>query len=367
MFALPMKPLNVCRAAFLAAVTLFAAPMLRGDIVVTNDGARLVGRITGIADGKITLDTSYAGIIEIDQSKVESFTTDAPLAVRLESGTIIAGQVQEQPEGALAISNDDGSVAADVADISAAWAPGTRDPAVVAAESALTSQLRKWSYEAGVDISGKSGNSQESAIGLRAQAKLEGPRDRLRFYGTYRRTETENPDTGVSKVTSDEAIGGIDYTNFFTTRWGWFIREEIERDTFEGVDFRSTSAGGITHRLLTRDRLRLEGRAGLSYRYESYTDAGIDAEGLPGMEFGALFYWQFADWAELNSEAIYLPAFEDFGNFRFTQKSTIDIPLAASDLWKLRLGLKNEYVSQPPEEREELDTTYFMSLLLNWE
>lgn len=356
-----MKPIRLALLT-VAALSAYAA---QADTVLTTDGARLTGTIVSIADGKIALETSYAGKLEISQDKVASFTTDSPLSVRLASGTIMSGVVTATGEDAVTVASSDGNILADTADVAAAWTPGSRDPIIVASEAALKSQVRKWSYEAGVDISGKVGNSNESAIGLRSQITLEGPKDRLRFYGVYRRTEVEDPDTGVSKVTSDEAIGGLDFTSFFSERWGWFIREELERDTFEGIDFRSTTAGGITHRFLKRETISLEGRLGLSYRYEGYTDATVEDEGLPGMEAGALFYWKFANWGELNTEIVYMPAFEEFGNYRLTHKSTVDLPLGASDFWKLRLGLNNEYVSEAAD-RENLDTTYFTSLLLKW-
>lgn len=338
---------------------LALAHFVNADVVETTDGARLTGTIVRIYEDVLVLETPYAGTLEIDQAKVASFSTDGPLALRLDSGTVIAGAIQSTPEGGIAVVTEDARVNTTAGSVSAAWASSTRDPSQLAREAELEGQLRKWSYEAGVDISGSSGNTDASSIGVRAAAQLEGPRDRLRFYVTVDKSERDNVKT------AEEYIGGVSYTNFFTEKLGWYIREEIEKDEFESIDFRSTSAGGLTYRFKNEEHMRLEGRAGLSYRYESYT-TGLPSEEYPGLELGLIYFWRFAEWGELNTEIVYLPAFEDFGNYRLTHLSTVDFPLAFSDKWKLRLGLKNDYNSEPLVGNEELDTTYFLSLLLSW-
>ena len=61
------------------------------DVIETKDGARLVGTVAGINDGKITLKTSYAGDIEVAQSEVAKLTMESALAIRLEDGTTVEG------------------------------------------------------------------------------------------------------------------------------------------------------------------------------------------------------------------------------------------------------------------------------------
>ena len=163
------------------------------------------------------------------------------------------------------------------------------------------------------------------------------------------------------------------YTNFFSDRMGWFIREELERDTFEGIDFRSTTAGGLTYKFITEDRLSLEGSGGISYRYESYRDLDPDDEipapeddGFPGLDLGLDLGWQFADWGELSTSLAYLPSFDDFGDFLLIHESGVNIPLDTADNWILRIGLSHKYNSEPGPGLEELDTTYFTRLILSW-
>jgi hypothetical protein len=73
------------------------------DVIETKDGARLVGTVAGINDGKITLKTSYAGDIEVAKSEVAKLTMESALAIRLEDGTTVEGTIAPTGEGAITI------------------------------------------------------------------------------------------------------------------------------------------------------------------------------------------------------------------------------------------------------------------------
>src|SRR3954469_9732632 len=91
-------------ALALAATALFA------DTVEIKNGARVVGKIGRIDAGTIEVDTSFAGTIKIKQSEVTSITTDAPVAIRLASGTRFDGQVTGGANGAIQIVGADGTI-----------------------------------------------------------------------------------------------------------------------------------------------------------------------------------------------------------------------------------------------------------------
>ena len=84
----------------------------------------------------------------------------------------------------------------------------------------------------------------------------------------------------------------------------------------------------------------------------------------PGLDVTILNTYTFTN-AKLHTSLTYTPTFEDFANYRVLHETSFEIPLTAA-LWKLKLGLKNEYQSKPPGTVDNLDTTYFTSLILNW-
>ncbi len=326
----------------------------QADTLVLTDGSRIEGELVQIHKGKYHYKTAFAGDpLEIPQEQVVRLVSSDPIVLRTESGEIFEGPAASETEGEVTVRSSSGTVVTPLETIAAGWMPGDPDPIV-------EDQLRKWAFSVGAGVSGKSGNSENTSISMSANAVLEGPHDRLNIYGSYNYQETDG------SRSEDEQIGGMKYTNFFTERLGWYLREELEHDTIEGIDFRSTSAGGLEYKFIDEDRLTLDGNAGLSYRYESYTDPLVEDNGFAGLDFGLNLMWQFADWGKLNTKLTYTPSIDDFGNYLFTHESTVNFPLGTSDFWIMSLGLTNQYNSEPSPGRDELDTTYFARLILSW-
>lgn len=358
--------------ALMVSTLALVVSSLHADEVRTADGSVLHGTVEKIYEGKLYLSTPYAGDLVIPQDQVASFSTDEPVAVRLEGGNVAQGPVQPSSGNELQIQTSAGTMTSSMGAVEASWPAGQKDPAVAAREATLENQLRTWAYEASLDISGKAGNSEKTSTSARLQATLEGPSDRLRLYSNFEYSHDGE------ETTAKEIIGGVNYTNFFTQKWGWYVREELEKDEFEGIDLRSLTGAGVNYRFYNQERFKLEGRSGLSYRYESYDKVPVDqdatpvvyytpdSEGYVGMDFGLDVYWKFANWGDLQSKWTYTPAFEDFNQYIVQQDTSVNIPLAISDQWKLGIGVSNTYNSQPEGDKENLDTTYFTRLILNW-
>ncbi|MGA1205107.1 MAG: DUF481 domain-containing protein [Opitutales bacterium] len=351
---------------FIIASALLAAASAQAATLSLTDGSMIKGDLEKVHNGVYYFKTGFAGVLEVPQAQVATLDSEAPIAVRTETGEVFQGSVLTGSDGSMTVVSTAGTVRTGIASVKSAWQPGAKDPIAAAKEAELNGQLRKWSYKAGVDLSGSNGNSKNFGSALHFEAKLEGPQDRLLMYTQYRYKET----TGTKS--EDEQKAGTKYTSFFLGRWGWFVRQEIERDTFEGIDFRSTTAGGLTRRFIDQDRVKLEGSAGLSYRYDAYSilpdgsDPDPSSEGYPGLDFGLDYMWKFADWGKLVTKLSLVPSVADLGDYLLEHESGVEIPLETSDAWVLRFGLSNKYNSNPGADRSKTDTSYFTRLILSW-
>lgn len=359
-FSNQQRIMKNCRL-FITLATVFVAAITHAATLSLNDGSMIKGSLEKIHGGKVFFKTEFAGTLEIPQDKVAGLDSEDPVVIHAGTDEVFQGTVVTAPGGDMTVASSAGAAKTNIKTVKSAWKPGQEDPIVV-------SSRRKWGYTAGVDISGSSGNSENLGSALHMQAKLEGPEDRLLMYASYKYKETE----GVKS--QDEQKGGIKYTNFLSGKWGWFVREEIERDSFENIAFRSTTAAGVTRKFIDEKRQKLEGSAGISYRFESYTDFDVtgapvtlDDEGFPGLDLALDHMWQFADWGKVVTHISYIPSVDDFGDYLIDHESGVDIPLDTADAWVLRFGLSNQYNSNPNTGREKLDTTYFARLILNWE
>jgi putative salt-induced outer membrane protein YdiY len=327
----------------LCAGTLFA------DTVETSDGARFVGKITTIAAGVITVETTYAGKIQIKQSAVTSLSTDAPVAVRLASGTRFDGRVTGGANGAIQIAGADGTISTTVEKVAATWTAGKVDPAVD----------RHWTYEASVDVTGKTGNSEQLGSAAELRAVLRTSQDTLQFYSAYNRQVSDGAKS------ADQLKLGVDYQNNFAGRYSWYARDEGGFDRVKDIDLYNIAAAGLGYDFVKQPKRTTTGRLGVSFRYEGYKTPGTANVKSAGLDIGLNNDLEFGN-SKLVTRIAYVPAFEDFANFRLTHESYYQIPLA-SPAWKLRLGVSNDYNSRPPKGVEKLDTAYFTRLVLNWE
>jgi putative salt-induced outer membrane protein YdiY len=344
----------------LGLVCLFLAAGLLADEVIVQGGTVLKGKISSISDAIIEIETEYAGPLQVDRAKVTGFSTEDPVFVRLASGAVMPGTVSASDEGTLKISGVDGVLSAPLSSVRQGWVEPGNDPEILAREKAAAELERKWKYQVSANINGKSGNTDEQSIGANFSATLAGKYDELKFYGLYNRQTTD----GVKS--SDERKVGTRYTSYFNDPWGWYVRQELENDEFENIKLRSVTAGGLSYRFADEDHYKLSANSGLSYRYESYDD-GTPAKDSVGLDIGLQHFYRFKNNFEINNELTYIPSVEDFANYLLTQNSWIDFPLGDSKLWKVRMGLRNDYNSEPEGGRKTTDTTYYSSFVAEWD
>ncbi len=345
-----MNKTNLLRASLALVAVAFGAAHLSADVVETKSGARIVGKVTKIDGGAVTVATDYAGAVTIKQSEVTSITTDAPIAVRLASGTRVDGKVTTS-SGAVQIAGAEGSISTTVDKVAASWAAGGKDPAVAALE-------RGWAYEAAVDIAGKTGNKEQLGTGFSFRATLAGSQDTLQFYSAYDRQVSD----GVKSA--DQFKAGVDYANNFSGRKSWYMRNEAGFDRVKDIELYNVAAVGLGYDFIKEAKQLLTGRAGVSFRYAGYKNPRTEDVKSAGLDFGLAHRLQM-DNAVLVNRISYVPTFEDFSNFVLTHESSLELPLLSTQ-WKIRLGVANDYNSKPGKGVERLDTTYFTRLVLSW-
>ncbi len=321
------------------------------DVVITKDGSRLTGEITLIDKGAIHLKTSYAGTLTIQQDQVDSFETKQPVVVRLESGTIMSGPVQASAGGKLRITSEDGVLETNTSKIAATWTPGSDDPEV-------SRNRREWRYDASVDLAGRSGNVEKFGVGVGLKAELKGPNDTLAFFFDYEQAEEEQ------LKTEDRVAGGASYESFFSQVLGWYVRTEMEMDNIDNVKFRSTTAGGLSYRLINKDAQSLVFRSGLGYRFTDF-DTNAASESNATIDLGLAHRYEFRNLFVMRNDLTLVPAIDDFSNYRIVHDTGIELPIGSSQNWKIRFGVNNEYDSEAATT-ENLNTSYYSRMIYSW-
>jgi putative salt-induced outer membrane protein YdiY len=330
---------------------LFCAQRLHADVVETAGGARLVGKITKIHGGVVTLETDYAGELSVKQVLVTRITTDHPVSVRFADGSGIVGTISSPAADKLRISGGGASVECPVGNVSATWAAGVEDPDVAALR-------RKWTYEAAADVTGRSGTNSSVGTSYEFRAKLVGPLDTFQYYTAYNRQET------AGEVSADQFKAGVDYADNFSEDTFWYARDEAGFDRVNDISLYDLAASGLGYDFIKEKLQSFTGRAGLSYRYDEYSTPDTAALSSAGADFELEYLLKTKKW-QVSDRIAFDPAFQDLGNFIITHEFAFEIPITKS-LWKLSTGVTNNYNSRPVGGVDKLDTLYFTRLVLSW-
>jgi hypothetical protein len=350
-----MKTRHLKCFLFAAFALALALATRAADRVELTDGSVVLGKLLSAEDGKLKFETAFAGTIEIAQDRVRAFSTDEAVNVQLASGSAVLGRVAMTDAG-IVVAAPDGQLTSPTGQVTAVWRSGDDSPQVRKLKAQAAKSARQWAYEASLAINGRTGGSEKFAGALGFKATLESAQDKLIFMLQAEKAE----DNGVE--TANRQFASADYSAFFSEKNVWYARTSIEKDSIKALDLRSTTAFGLGRKLIKKEHQDLELRGGLSYTYETYAN-GTKFDS-PGLDFALIHSYQFKS-GKLANNLTYTPTFEDFGNYRIHHESTYEMPITAS-LWKLKMGVSNDYTSMPQPGIERLDTLYFTSLILNW-
>ena len=120
-----------------AALVLAIGATALADVITFTDGSRVIGRVEGVADGKITILTEFAGSLTVEQGKITGITTDDRVHVEFKSGDTLVGVIVESDAvGSISVQSGIGTIPAPIGDVAFVWPSGTDSPHVVAARQA---------------------------------------------------------------------------------------------------------------------------------------------------------------------------------------------------------------------------------------
>ena len=339
-------------AAVIAAVV---SSSVWADEVILHDGSRLVGEVTQLVGGSVTVDTGFAGTVTVDASLIKGIVTDQPRSVQLPSGDRAVGKLgYTAAEGQTVMSEPVGAVSIDLTQVDAIWAVGAMHPEVLAA-------MPKWfgSLEFGLD--GQTGNSERLAINGRAEIHRDTPDDRMMIYAQGHSSRENGEDT------VKEILGGITLEVDIDEDWFIFARSELEHDKLEALDLRASVTGGIGYFVIQEADQELKLRAGLGFMHESFDTSENKTNDFAIGELGLDYLLRVAPWLLFTHHTTYYPTFDDVSEFRIVMENAVAIPLTPSEDWRLRIGLRNNYDAMPEPGIKRLDTYYFMNIVWGWQ
>ncbi len=337
------------RHALICAALLACPISAMADEVHLADGSKIIGTVTRIAGGKVTVNTEFAGELTIDAAKIKGISTSEPLNVQLETGDRAVAKLQyDAASGAQSVQGEVvGDKPVELKQVTSSWPAGQEDPAIVA-------QRAVWKVRLELGLNGQSGNSEILNFNGGLTIKRETPGDRLTLYGLGRYAR----DNGVRSA--NEIIGGARWEVDLTDRLYWYINGELEHDEFENLDLRATATTGLGYFVIREAETEWKVRGGIGYQHESFDTGTTDDQAI--LDLGWDFRKDVAPWLQFVHTLTLNPSLEDIKDIRAVMTNAVEIPLVPDKSWKLRLGIKHQYDAQPEPGIDKLDTFYFANI-----
>jgi putative salt-induced outer membrane protein YdiY len=319
-----------------------AAAAARADEVYLKNGNQLSGKLGSLVNGKLELETDYAGKLMIDWSQVERISTDQPLTVVLNDGSTLTGTVRP--------STASGRMELSTASIAE---PTKIEHANVKALNPPVEPAIKLSGRVNVGLNKASGNTDSESGHADAEMVARSEKHRLTVGGTYNREEDDN------RKTVDNATGYMKHDYFLTQKIYWYVNGMLETDEFKDINLRTTAGTGLGYQIFEGEAMNLSVEAGPSYvntDYEKEEDED-SAAGRWAVKFDRFFFEKLFQYYFSNEG--FISAFDTRDLFMYT-KTGLRFPLRSG--FSINTGFEWDWDNKPAEDAGKSDYRYILSL-----
>jgi len=351
--------------AWLALIGL-AGPSAGDEVRVK--GSTLTGTITGVSDEEmadrtvrcIDLATDYGkGTIAIPVDDIESLSTDGTFHVVYGEDAEAVGRLAGVEEGKLVVESASGGVERiDLNDI--IWLVSTKDYEGWSLAS-LHSRYRFWKANFDLNFAATQATTDTTSFGLGLGANRRKAPTRFTFNLSYR-YGTEKKKGETSTTVEDEIRGGLRGEYDLTPQWFLYGAGDATYDAIQRLSIRGVPQAGGGYRFYETKKGRLQVHAGGAWIYQRYF--GGDDEDYFSIALGSELAQTLPYGAEFRWTTDYFPAVDNWTkDYLFRTEASLTAPIFAFVNGKA--SILDEYDNTPAEgtDRNKLVVLVGLSLV----
>ncbi len=295
------------------------------DVVITNTGERLVGEIKNVEKDILTLETAYSDSdFKIEWEDIVSIESKRQFLVETFDGQRLSGSITPDPAKKLAVQIDGTSV--ELAQVS------TVQPF----------ERTFWSrFDTALDFGysmTRTNSAKQLSLGTNLSYRDERYADSL-FANIFSSTQDNAPETQRWDL-------GNDFRRLLGTRWYVNTTQDFLNSEEQGLDLRTTIGGGGGRYLMRSSSQHLALGGGLAWTNEKYTDPTLATKDSAEAYIGSEFMTEKLKITDLITRLTYYPSLTISDRFRLAYRFDLDFNLPGD--WYLRIGLFDNYDSEPP-------------------
>lgn len=237
-------------ATGLTATSITAA----ADELLLKNGSRILGSITGVRDGVVTVDTEFAGSIQIQQDQIVSLQADGPVVIKLTDGKVLTEPDLTVAEEQLVLTSGDVS----------AGSYSVLDLALSDPEPWELGRGYNWTGQASAALGLERGNTDTDELDYRVDSVWRSLKDR---YTVLLNGEVDEAN-GIKNTENWSALGK--YDRFLAEPLYWGLNASAEHDKFADLDLRYYFGPYLGRKFYDQPALTLSGEAGLVFVSEDF-------------------------------------------------------------------------------------------------
>lgn len=335
------------RMAAVLAAALSVSSVLGGEIVFKN-GDRLTGEVTQLGDGKLKIKSAVAGEITVSLSDVATFSTDAPVEIKLKDGNVLKQQVQksEEPGKIQTVPSESGVAGSQLTLDQFATINEPKAPAV------------KWTGNIKAGALLTRGNSDTDAANVSGEAVRRSVDDRFSLTGQYLYGRQKNDDTGEKTTSTDNWTIQGKYDYFITKKLYLYGVAKFERDRIADLSLRAQPGVGVGYQWIESAKANFSTEAGLGFTYEDYK--GGDSNSYINARAAYHYDRVIRDNVKFIHNVEYLPSLEDINKFNLNADAGIRVALTEKFFTEFKVEWK--YNSEPAEDASDSDLRYILAV-----
>ncbi|OHB59300.1 MAG: hypothetical protein A2167_05730 [Planctomycetes bacterium RBG_13_46_10] len=321
------------------------------DEVVFNNGDRLTGKIIRLVDNKLVFLSDMAGEVTLDVSKVKTFSSNEPVEIHLNDGTVLKQKVSQAGPDRFSVEGNETIKAQELAisAVSSINPPPKPEP--------------KWIGNIPAGYTSTHGNTKTEQLNGSMNLSRRAERDRISLNADYARGEQEDPDTGKDKKTEDWWRSRIKYDYFFTKKLYGYVDNRYEKDSIAELDRRIIIGGGAGYQWVETDDMKFSTEAGLASLYEKYDNTGDSNSELSaqlGYHLDKKLYKKFGFVHDLT----YYPSLEELSDYYMTTSAEVRAYFTERFFANLKAILN--YDATPAAGSGDTDVKYIFGLGVNF-
>lgn len=234
---------------------VFSLTGLAADRIQLRDGSVIYGTFKDADGGKISIETAFAGTLEVDQAEIVAMSVDSQLVLQMDDGAVLETPRLTVAEEALQLESQSSQsyALADLTRINPEpWELGRGYHFTGLGSAAWSSQ---------------SGNTETDEFNYRVDANWESLKDRYRLEGFGEINEAN----GIKNAENWTLRGRYDRNQ--TGDWYWGVGGLVQQDSFADLDLRTSVGPYLGRKFYTEPVFELEAESGLSYVHEDFASA----------------------------------------------------------------------------------------------